>query len=57
MDNDSQAIAGCATILILLIAAPFIIAAVPVLLGATLGFLGFWAVVLFVSAVFRSIFK
>lgn len=55
MENDNS-LAGCGIILGLLIAAPFIIAAVPVLLGATLGFLGFWAVVLVLAAVARRIF-
>lgn len=40
MDNDTQALAGCVTVLALLILAPFVIMATPVLLGAALGALG-----------------
>jgi hypothetical protein len=57
MDNDTQALAGCVTVLALLILAPFIIMAIPVLLGAALGALKFWLLMLLlIAAVARSIF-
>lgn len=57
MDNDTQALAGCATILALVILAPFVIMATPVLLGAALGALGFWLLMLLIAAVVGAIFK
>jgi hypothetical protein len=57
MDDDTQALAGCATILALEIVAPFIIAAIPVLLGAALGALAFWLAMGLISAVVRSFFE
>jgi hypothetical protein len=57
MDNDPQALAGCETILALVILSPFVIMAIPVLLGAALGALAFWLLMLLISAVARSIFK
>lgn len=56
MENDNP-IAGGGMFLVLLIVAPFIIAAIPVLLGATLGIVGFWVVILLISAFVRAIFK
>ena len=53
MDNDP----GCVTVLALLILATFVIMAIPVLLGAALGALAFWLLMLLISAVVRSIFK
>lgn len=57
MHDDTQAIAGCVTVLALLIVAPFVVAAIPALLGGTLGFLGFWLLMGLISAVVRAIFK
>ena len=57
MDNDTQALAGCVTVLALLILAPFVIMAIPVLLGAVLGALAFWLLMGLIAAVARSIFK
>ena len=51
MDNDTQALAGCLTVLALLILAPFVIMATPVLLGAALGALAFWLLMLLIAAV------
>ena len=57
MDNDTQALAGCMTILALVILSPFVIMAIPVLLGAALGALAFWLLMLLISAVVGAIFK
>jgi hypothetical protein len=57
MNNDTQALAGCLTILALVILSPFVIMAIPVLLGAALGALAFWLLMLLIAAVARSIFK
>ena len=57
MDNDTQSLAGCLTVLALVILAPFVIMATPVLLGAALGALAFWLLMLLISAVAGSIFK
>ncbi len=57
MDNDTQTLAGCITALALLILAPFVIMATPVLLGAALGALGFWLLMLLIAAVVGAIFK
>ncbi len=54
MENDSNPIAGCGMFVVLLIVAPFIIAAIPVLLGATLGFVAFWVVILVITALVRG---
>lgn len=56
MENDNP-VAGCITILAMLIVAPFIIAAIPVLLGATLGIAAFWLAGLLIAAVVGAIFK
>jgi hypothetical protein len=56
MDNDTQALAGCVTILALVILSPFVIMATPMLLGAALGALAFWLLMGLIAAVARSIF-
>jgi hypothetical protein len=55
MENDPQSLAGCLTVLALVILAPFVIMAIPVLLGTVLGALAFWLLMALVSAVVRSI--
>ncbi len=57
MDDDPQAVAGCITVIALVVVAPFIIAAIPVLLGASLGIVAFWLAGLLIAAVVGAIFK
>mgnify|MGYP001125622867 CR=1 FL=1 len=56
MDNDTQALAVCLTVLALPILAPFVSVATPVLLGAALGALAFWLLMLLIAAVLGSIY-
>jgi hypothetical protein len=57
MDNDTQALAGCITIFALLIVAPFVIMATPVLLGAAVGLVAMFLIGAIISAIFGAIFK
>ena len=57
MDNDTQALASCLTMLALVILSPFVIMATPVLLGAALGALAFWLLMGLIAAVVGAIFK
>lgn len=56
MENDNP-VAGCITVIALVVVAPFIIAAIPVLLGGALGIAAFFLAGLLISAVVGAIFK
>ena len=56
-DEGTRTLAGCATIFALIVVAPFIIAAVPVLLGAVLGVVAFFLIGAIVTAVVGAIFR
>jgi len=57
MNDDTQKLAGCLSIVALIVVAPFVIAAVPVLLGAPVGLVVLFLIGAIISAVFSAIFR
>lgn len=56
-DSDTAGCWGCLTVFALIVVAPFIIAAVPVLLGVALGVAVFFLIGALISAIFGAIFR